>query len=203
MTRESGFQTAATLLAERGYPSVSMREIAEAAGVSKPMLYYYFESKQGLLEALLDSGLDCMQEAMEDIVARTVSVEEKLRELVRVRFKFARENPDIIKFYMDTFNDPGLKDLVQRHFERSAALLRVAADLIAEGQAKGQLRRDLNPSVMSNSILGVTGMYMGLNLRMGSPDLTESLADELFGLLMDGARPRNGDGGRTGSVQDS
>ncbi len=192
-TRERIFRTAAGMFAERGYPSVSMREIAETAGVSKPMLYYYFESKQGLLEALLDSGLDCMQDAMEDILSQPVPPEEKLREIVRVRFRFARENPDIVKFYMDTFNDPGLKDMVRRHFERSTTILRMAAELIAEGQAKGQLRADVDPSLVSNSILGVTGMYMGLNLRVGAPELTDSLADDLFGLLMDGARPRNGD----------
>ena len=189
-TRDRIFRTAAELFAERGYASVSMREIAEAVGVSKPMLYYYFESKQGILEALLDSGVDCMTEAMERIVSSEGSIEDKLREMVRVRFRFARENPDIIKFYMDTFNDPSTKDMVHRHLERSKAVMRMADNLIAEGQARGRLRADLDPSVVSNSILGVTGMYMGLNLRMGAPSLTDSLADELFGLLMDGARPR-------------
>jgi TetR/AcrR family transcriptional regulator len=41
------------LFARKGYEYVSVQEIAEAVGVTKPTLYYYFKSKQGLLEAIL------------------------------------------------------------------------------------------------------------------------------------------------------
>jgi AcrR family transcriptional regulator len=40
---------------ERGYPNVSMDEMAAAAGITKPMLYSYFGSKRGLFEACLDA----------------------------------------------------------------------------------------------------------------------------------------------------
>ena len=46
-------RVAARLFADRGYDATSVREIVEAAGVTKPTLYYHFGSKQGLAEALL------------------------------------------------------------------------------------------------------------------------------------------------------
>jgi len=41
------------LFSQRGYDAVAVREIVEAAGVTKPTLYHYFNSKRGLLEAVL------------------------------------------------------------------------------------------------------------------------------------------------------
>ena len=53
-SRERLLETATELFAEKGYAATSVREIVERAGVSKPVLYYYFKSKEGLFYAILD-----------------------------------------------------------------------------------------------------------------------------------------------------
>ena len=50
---------ATRLFAERGYAATSVREIAEAVGVTKPTLYYHFGSKDGLFTALVNHHLGC------------------------------------------------------------------------------------------------------------------------------------------------
>jgi AcrR family transcriptional regulator len=45
---------ATRLFARTGYAATSVREIVEAAGVTKPVLYYYFQSKEGLYLAILE-----------------------------------------------------------------------------------------------------------------------------------------------------
>lgn len=52
-TREAVLKEAASLFAARGYDAVSVREIVEGAGVTKPALYYYFDSKEGVARTLL------------------------------------------------------------------------------------------------------------------------------------------------------
>ena len=52
-TRARILLEAAMLFADRGFDTPSVREICEAAGVSKPMLYYHFDSKSGLIAAVL------------------------------------------------------------------------------------------------------------------------------------------------------
>ncbi len=47
---------ATRLFARHGYEAVGVQQLAEAAGVTKPTLYHYFDSKRGLLEALLADG---------------------------------------------------------------------------------------------------------------------------------------------------
>jgi AcrR family transcriptional regulator len=52
--RRQLFEVALTLFAEHGYPSTTMDDIAEAAGVTKPLVYQHFESKRALYLELMD-----------------------------------------------------------------------------------------------------------------------------------------------------
>ena len=49
-------KVATSLFAEKGYASTSVREIVERAGVTKPVLYYYFKNKEGIFLAALDQA---------------------------------------------------------------------------------------------------------------------------------------------------
>ena len=52
--REQLLEVALDVFARAGYHATSMNEVAEAAGVTKPVLYQHFESKRELYQALLD-----------------------------------------------------------------------------------------------------------------------------------------------------
>jgi len=52
-TRDRILDAALELFAEKGYEATSMREIAEQLGITKPALYYHFDSKEGIVRALL------------------------------------------------------------------------------------------------------------------------------------------------------
>ena len=54
----------------KGYASTSVREITEEAKVTKPVLYYYFKSKEGLFRAILEWA-DTIQKEMLDSVWNT------------------------------------------------------------------------------------------------------------------------------------
>lgn len=67
--RELILETALDLFYTRGYDAVGVQEIAERSGVTKPTLYYYFKSKYGLLEQLLESrGKPFLEELTEACV---------------------------------------------------------------------------------------------------------------------------------------
>jgi len=48
---------ASTLFAERGYETTGMRDLAASIGMSPPAIYHYFESKEALMDALIDDSL--------------------------------------------------------------------------------------------------------------------------------------------------
>ena len=47
-------QKALELFSERGYDATSVREICEAAGITKPTLYHFYGSKEGVYRAIVE-----------------------------------------------------------------------------------------------------------------------------------------------------
>lgn len=56
-TKNKIIRAAEQLFSEKGFDGTSVNEIAEKAGVNKPLIYYYFKSKDGLLDFLIDTLL--------------------------------------------------------------------------------------------------------------------------------------------------
>ncbi|MGK5557252.1 TetR/AcrR family transcriptional regulator [Actinomadura kijaniata] len=73
---------------ERGYQGASMDEIAERCGVSKPMIYEYFGSKEGLLQACLDRSKAELFEATQKAMAGASDPEDILWRGMRAYFEF-------------------------------------------------------------------------------------------------------------------
>lgn len=85
---------AAVQFGERGYASTSLRMIAGAVGMTPPALYWYFPSKQAILQALLRRVLfDFIEAVEEDVVGP--GPEDKLRQLVRAHVRRSVEQPRI------------------------------------------------------------------------------------------------------------
>lgn len=80
------------LIATNGYESTSIALIAKTAGVSKGLLYNYFESKEALVKALV---LGAMQEG-DEVVGELIDVDPKitLKNIFQWFFKEMRDRPD-------------------------------------------------------------------------------------------------------------
>ena len=72
--RQRLLEMATKLFAEKGYAGTSVREIVDRAGVSKPVLYYYFKSKEGLFYAILEWAADVQQEIITEIFTTSGTV---------------------------------------------------------------------------------------------------------------------------------
>jgi AcrR family transcriptional regulator len=81
--RERLLETAIDMFAEKGYAGTSVREIVEQAGVSKPVLYYYFKSKEGLFLAILEMAENLQKELLARVLESAGNVLERLLLLYR------------------------------------------------------------------------------------------------------------------------
>ncbi|WP_461883792.1 TetR/AcrR family transcriptional regulator [Fusicatenibacter sp.] len=95
--RQLIMNAALTLFYESGYDAVGVQQIVDAAGVTKPTLYYYFGSKQGLLEALLKEHFQIMEQKLTEAAETGKNIPEKLYRIARAFFNGASEDP---RFYM-------------------------------------------------------------------------------------------------------
>ena len=85
------------LFARDGYRGASMESIAEAAGVTKPVLYQHFSSKRALYEALLTSELGRLTEELEAAFSEADSNEERLRQGFGAYLAFVDRHEDAFR----------------------------------------------------------------------------------------------------------
>lgn len=132
------------LFLERGILQTSMEQIAEAVPVSKMTIYNYYQSKEGLLDHVVDSLIEdtwnlyreVMDNAKDPLEALTLFYEEKDRFSLDVTQQFIT---DLVKFPDQmakflTFN----REKIIPEFEM----------MIFKGQQLGQIRKDISPHLL-------------------------------------------------------
>ncbi|AKU10248.1 putative regulator [Azoarcus sp. CIB] len=82
LQRAAMLRAAAGLFAEKGFHNASMSAIAQACGVSKPLLYHYYRDKEHLLFDIADSYIDELLAIVASVEARKLGPEAHFTELV-------------------------------------------------------------------------------------------------------------------------
>lgn len=91
-------EAAMSLFARKGYAATSVREVVQEAEVTNPMLYYYFDSKEGLFTALTELMHLEFARDLEQAMQTDLPFEEKLVGVVDVHLRGVRETPDVLRF---------------------------------------------------------------------------------------------------------
>ncbi len=92
-TSEKILTAADALLAEAGYDGASVGRVAERAGVNKALVFYHFESKSKLVEAVLARYYDAHQAALKAAYANTDGdVRTRIHRVVDAYFSFMSEH---------------------------------------------------------------------------------------------------------------
>lgn len=105
--RENILACSLALFASKGYNAVGIQEIVKAAGITKPTLYHYFGSKQGLLEEILRSNFEILFAEIESPVKYNHDLPLTLMETAKAMFRFAGNHPLFYRFQLSlTFSAP-------------------------------------------------------------------------------------------------
>ncbi len=186
--RERILREAERLFGERGYRGVSIRELAQACGMTNAALYYHFESKEDLfyqvalryaerLARRLRAEADA---AGEDLRARLVA-------LARAYTEHLRHHQDAAHAFAEAKPALGRERVcaLYRHFREH--VLAVVADIIRAGQAEGQLR-PVAPDLAAQAFLGLIGSLRSrLFQEEFAPQQVEQLVDIfLYGMAVEG-----------------
>ena len=93
--REQLLDAGLTLLMNRPADQISMDDVAAKAGVTKPMVYYYFGSKLGFYEQLVEHTADSLQKMLQDCLEPDVSFRELLQRIIRARIDQLVTRPEL------------------------------------------------------------------------------------------------------------
>ena len=127
------------LLPARGCAALSVREVADAAGVNLGMFHYHFKSREAFLRALLQSMYEEMFSQLTYLAREDWSAVENLREAMRFLGRFLRANRPLLARVMadalcgDAIAREFLAANMPRHLGHMHALIEI-------GQARGELR---------------------------------------------------------------
>lgn len=178
---------AKTLFESEGFEHVTIEKIAQAAGVSIPTIYSLFQSKRGVLRALMDEALP--RDQFDALVEK--SIQEK-SPTMRLHFsaKIARQMYDAEKTQMDIFRGaaviaPEFKELEREREMRRYDRQEVTIKAMAEEQS---LRADLSVKKARDILWAFTGrdLYRMLVVEQGwtSDDYEKWLAQMLANTLV-------------------
>lgn len=171
--RENILSCALKLFSSRGYDSVSVQEIVESAGITKPTLYYYFGSKEGLLEALIETNFNRLYDITKEAALYNGDLPLTLYRVVKVHFMFARENSDFYRMQLSMWFAPPesaswkiIARFNQRHFNIIEEMFIAASQ--HHGNMKGKHK------ALGATFLGMINTYTGLALN-GYTELNDEL----------------------------
>ncbi len=123
------------LFAQKGYAATSVREIVKEAQVTNPMLYYYFESKEGVYRRLIAVLFDSLYETTEAVLSEGGPLRSRLRALGQMYFQACRESPETLRFVYAAIFGPSqgrpecdLLTYLQRSHEPVEAVFQRALD---------------------------------------------------------------------------
>jgi AcrR family transcriptional regulator len=100
----------------QGYHSAAMDDIAERAGVSKPVLYQHFPGKLELYLALLDTHCDAIVAQVRAAMVGTSDNKERVKGAVQAYFDFVDHESEAFRlvFESDLRNEPAVRERVER-----------------------------------------------------------------------------------------
>ncbi|EME99323.1 TetR family transcriptional regulator [Streptomyces mobaraensis NBRC 13819 = DSM 40847] len=159
-TRRRLFEAAVTLIAEQGFSSTTVDEIAERAGVAKGTVYYNFASKTVLFEELLRDGIELLtvslRQAADDTAARGGGRVDALDAMVRAGLDFIARYPALMQLYVAELwrtNRAWQSTLMQVRQKAIAVIEGVLAEAVAEGELSPEIDVPLTASALFGMVL--------------------------------------------------
>ena len=136
-TRLRLFRCALQLFAERGFPSVTVEDITEAADVGKGTFFNYFESKDHVLGVMAEIQLGKVREAVTLAESGTETIHSVLHRLfLRVGEEPGR-SPDLARALISSFlASERVRGLIERNFSEGRKMI---AQVVVAGQKRGEI----------------------------------------------------------------
>jgi len=184
--REELLQIAARLFAERGFRNTTVRDIADAAGILSGSLYHHFDSKESMVDEILQTFQRELFAAYDEILASDQTARQKIEAAVRLSFEaIDQHHAEVAIFQNDADSLSGMGDRFAYLAERHAQSRDVWMTLLREGMASGDLKPDLDLELAYRFIRDT--VWVAVRWYRPGGELThERVADQYLAILLDG-----------------
>jgi AcrR family transcriptional regulator len=181
--------TAKALFAHHGLKKTTMEDIANSLGKGKSTLYYYFQGKTEIFEAVVDEELKNLLRLTRQAINTAVSAKDKLKAYSRTRARVMEKFHNLSSVvYEDIFNHIGVVlKLKQKHDEIQVDLIK---EILNCGVQSGEFKRLTEQNIELFSFTLVAA-FRGIELPLSASRFVrncENGPDLLVDILVDGIK---------------
>jgi AcrR family transcriptional regulator len=180
--REQLMEVATKLFARNGYEATTTAAIALAAGVTEPILYRHFKSKQELFVAIVKAVSDQTMRHWQALIANVKDPAEQLRRVCSQMPKHMGQLEDayhVLHGALATSRDKKVLAVMKEHYLQ---IEKFFAKVISDGQKRGVFRKNVQARAAGWQLI-MTGIGYGmiaLNLTQLDRSVTEAAIDSMI-----------------------
>jgi AcrR family transcriptional regulator len=167
---------ASRLFVARGYRGISMREIAEAVGISKAGLYYHFRDKEELFLAILTANLDMVAQIVRDACRQDASTRARMAQMLRALLALPADQRALIRLANQEMVHMSAEARASFEATYHLKFLGQIEELLQTGIACGELR-PVNVQL-------ATWLLLGMAYPFFSPAHPAAAMDEVVDLII-------------------
>lgn len=179
-------ESALNLFSEKGYEGTSIREIIEGAGVTRPVLYYYFENKEDLFKRLVEVKFGELVGEIESIKLNTRGCANQLKQIIRVAFNLAETQQEAVRLILQVFFSPPSQGPNLDKVRLAHMRFRHLEEIMEQGLKNREIAGG-DAQSLALYFLGIMDMHVMAKSNRPEARLTPELADGLVDLFLTGA----------------
>jgi AcrR family transcriptional regulator len=144
--RQNIIDAARALFADKGYSGAKVEEIVVRARTTKPMIYYYFGSKERLFGAVLEDVYAGMRRIEQSLQLAELPALEAMRKVIEVTFDYHAKNPEWVRL-VSIANIHYAKHILASKTiaSKNSAMVELMKNLLERGIKEGVFRKDADP----------------------------------------------------------
>ncbi|MCH4148683.1 MAG: TetR/AcrR family transcriptional regulator [Prevotella sp.] len=136
-TRQTLVDVARRLFAQNGIANTTMNDIAVASGKGRRTLYTYFNRKEDIYSAVIESELERLSDKLDDVAAMKMRPQEKVIELIYTHLSMIRET--VMRngnLRAEFFRNIWMVEKVRKNFDEDE--IEIFRKVYAEGKSDGE-----------------------------------------------------------------
>ncbi|HKB54212.1 MAG TPA: TetR/AcrR family transcriptional regulator [Ramlibacter sp.] len=155
--------------AEHGLGGARMDRIAERAGLNKRLIYYYFEDKDRLFQAVLEQTYRHIRDQERELNLLALRPADAVRRLVEFTWDYYLANPGFLSL-LNTENLQAARHLQnsKRAREMNSPLIATLGEILERGRKEGSFRGGVDPLQLYVSIAGLAYFYLSNHFTLSA-----------------------------------
>lgn len=181
-TRQTLSDAALTVIGRHGYAGATVEKIAEEAGVSKGVVYYYFKTKADIATCVLTDSFENIVDEFEQIMKREASTHDTMIAFVKTFAMRIFANREASRFILsEIWRDDRIWSSEMRRIEDR--LIEMLERCLQHAMENGAIRPEIDKRFVSIAIIGTVLTSAQYYLMLDDADYEEAFANHCIDFI--------------------